>query len=183
MKDKMDKSDSELMVLYQQGNEAAFEELYRRHSGKVYGFLKKRIREAELVDDIFQATFMKLHSSKDRFDPSLEYTPWLFTICKTVWLDALRKKRKRLELTEFDVSEIEVDGRMESADIQATLPDLAGLPATQRQAIELRYSDDLSFEEIAKRLNTSPSNVRQLVSRGVKRLKELMAPKGLANEE
>lgn len=184
MKDKMDKSDNELMVLYQKGNEAAFEELYRRHSGRVYGFLKNRVREADLVDDIFQATFMKLHSSKESFDPSLDFNPWLFTVCKTVLFDTMRKKKKQVELSDFDVSEMEIDGGVEGdSHTQASLPDLSELPEPQRQAIELRYSKDLSFDEIAKRLNTSPSNVRQIISRGVKRLKELMTPKGLANEE
>lgn len=48
---------------------------------------------------------------------------------------------------------------------------LATLSDSQKQAIEFRFQDDLSFEQIAERLQTSPANVRQLVSRGLRRLK------------
>jgi DNA-directed RNA polymerase specialized sigma subunit len=47
------------------------------------------------------------------------------------------------------------------------------LPQFQKEAIELRYQKDLSFSEIAKHLETSPSNVRQLISRGIKKLKQI----------
>jgi RNA polymerase sigma factor (sigma-70 family) len=48
----------------------------------------------------------------------------------------------------------------------------------QQKAIELRYAQDLSFQEIAKKLETSPSNVRQLVSRAVKQLKAVVSRGG-----
>ncbi len=59
-----------------------------------------------------------------------------------------------------------------------SLPTLASLPEMQQKAIELRYAQDLSFQEIAKKLETSPSNVRQLVSRAVKQLKAVVSRGG-----
>lgn len=57
---------------------------------------------------------------------------------------------------------------------QVTLPDLSALPGRQRIAVKLRYTDDLSFEEIAKRLDTTPGNARQIVSRALRSLKSLL---------
>lgn len=177
------KTDEELMIFYQDGNQNAFQEIYRRHSRKVYGYLKRRIREAELVDDIFQATFLKLHTSKERFDPSLPFTPWLFTVCRSVMIDTLRKKKVQITTTHWEDLENEPEDPQALSASNSTneLPDLSELPESQQKVIELRYAEDLSFEEIALKLQTSPTNVRQLVSRGVRKLKDLMGPKGVAD--
>ena len=55
----------------------------------------------------------------------------------------------------------------------------ADLNKKQRQAIVLRYGEDFSFEEIALRLETSSSNARQLVSRGLKRLRKFIRPEDM----
>lgn len=160
------------MVLYQGGNDTAFEVLYARYSSKVYGFLRNRVSGREVVDDIFQATFAKLHRSRERFDPSLRFAPWLFTICKTVMLDGLRKENRK-EVVLEEVGEIAVPEPPEESGAGAALASLEALPRTQREAIEMRYLEDLSFEEIAERLNKSPGNVRQIVSRGIRQLQGL----------
>ena len=57
-------------------------------------------------------------------------------------------------------------------------PSLLKLPTQQKLAVEMRYYDEKTFEEIAEALNTSPINIRKLVSRGVKRLKEIIKEGG-----
>lgn len=161
-------SDEELMGAYQQGNDNAFAVLYARHSGKVYGFLINRLKDRAFADDVFQATFMKLHKARLHYDPSFPFVPWLFTVCKSVMVDNVRKKKTIQE----DLDSIAVEQAIaEEPQVLTALPDLASLPETQRKAVELRYGQDLSFEEISKQLETSPANVRQLISRAVKRLR------------
>lgn len=152
------------MSAYQQGDASAFDELYRRYSAKVYGYLSSKIPERSIRDDIFQATFLKLHQSRARYDRSYPFAPWLFTICRNTFLDAVRK-----------VSRTEVNLPTELVEEVSPAPevlDLSSLSESQRRALELRYSEGFSFEEIATRLNTSPVNVRQLVSRALKRLRK-----------
>lgn len=161
-----DKTDEELMIAYQLGDEDAFLSLYRRHSARVFGFLKKKIRDEALVKDIFQGTFMKLHNSRSKYNPSFPFVPWLFTICRSEMLDALRKKSRIKE--DFVETLPEVIEEPKDTEIS---PDLAGLSENQREALELRFREDFSFEEIASRLETSPANARQLVSRAVKFLR------------
>jgi DNA-directed RNA polymerase specialized sigma24 family protein len=75
-------------------------------------------------------------------------------------------------------SEILVDVIPEPALVPETAGlDLSGLPEAQRNAIELRYEQDFSFEEIAARLETSSGNARQLVSRALRALREMYEKK------
>jgi RNA polymerase sigma-70 factor (ECF subfamily) len=163
-----DLADEELMTAYQLGNDRAFSMLYSRYSAKVYGFLKGRLHDQGAVDDVFQATFLKLHSARSRYNASFPFAPWLFTICRNALLDFFRKKaRNQEDLNEVAISLVVVEEKPEPIAV----PDFSALPNTQRQALELRYGSDLPFEEIAKRLETSPANVRQLVSRAIRKLR------------
>jgi len=164
-----DLSDEELMQAYQLGDERAFAVLYGRHSAKVYGYVRGRIKDRAFADDIFQAIFLKLHRTRNHYDPSFPFVPWLFTVCRSALIDGIRKKARIRE----DLNEVAVSGAVAEEKQESLLPtpDLSSLPESQRQAVELRYGEDLSFEEIAKKLETSPANARQLISRAIRKLK------------
>jgi RNA polymerase sigma-70 factor (ECF subfamily) len=160
-------TDEDLMRAYQNGSEDAFRLLFERHSGKVYGFLLARLKDRAQADDVFQNTFLKLHQTRTHYDPAFPFSPWLFTVCKSVMVDYIRKQKRVLE-DELDENQIVVPDTVPNFAI-----DLGGLPQQQQQAIDLRFREDLDFDEIAKRLETSPANARQLLSRGIKRLRNL----------
>jgi RNA polymerase sigma-70 factor (ECF subfamily) len=167
-----EKSDEELMILYQTGREDAFDVLYRRYSGKVFVFLRKRLNDPQAANDAFQATFIKLHRSRDQFNSTFMFAPWIFTIARTVALDAFKKKN--VDAKYFDSNAGEYAEPVAPQVDTAEPVDLSSLPAPQRSAVEMRYLEEMSFEEIAIRLETSPSNVRQIVSRGVKHLRSIL---------
>lgn len=165
-------TDEELMILYRNGNEAAFKALYSRHSSKVYSFLKKRIKSEEKIFDMFQEVFVKIHKSKHLYDKTFQVLPWIFTITKTVMIDEIRKDKKHSlneEINDELVSSIETYENKEKN--VSTL--LEYLPENQKSVMQMRYIEEKTFEEIALRLKTSPANIRKIVSRGIKRLKEL----------
>jgi RNA polymerase sigma factor (sigma-70 family) len=160
--------DEELMQAYQLGSLEAFETLYIRHSGKVYGFIRNRLKDRTAADDVFQATFLKLHTSRTHYDPSFPFAAWLFTVCKSVLIDHGRKKARLLE----DFNEEALANARSSEAVVHDLPSFENLPGNQRQVLEFRYGpEDLSFDEIAKRMGSSPGNVRQLVSRAIRKLR------------
>ena len=170
-------TDEQLMKLYQNGEDSAFRVLYERHSSKVYGFLSKRIRDKEKVAEIYQDVFIKLHKSKDLYKSSLPLLPWMFTVTRSVMLDELRKNKK-IEIVNIDdvenllVADITNDSGSDLLDL------LQSLPEPQRQALEMRYVKDNTFEEIAESLNIKPINARQVISRGLKKLRELIGEGG-----
>ncbi len=162
-------TDEALMVLYQEGDEKAFEVLYQRHSGRVYGFLRKRLRDPHMADDVFQATFTKLHAAKGRYQPKYPFLPWLFTVCRSEMIDHFRKVARNQEDPTADLSETVAAPAADNS--RSNMPDLSQLPTNQSTALTLRYQEDMEFVEIAKRLSTSAANVRQLISRAIKSLK------------
>lgn len=170
-------SDEELMVLYQQGRMDAFNLLYERHSARVYGYLRKKIRNSAEVSDVFQAVFMKVHRSRGLYNSEFPFLPWLFTVARTVLLDAARKDGKQGHVIAMG-DEFEAEATTLTEPIDVAVHGLETLPLQQRQAIDLRYREDQSFEEIAQTLNTSPANVRQLISRGIRQLRKLAGVRG-----
>jgi RNA polymerase sigma-70 factor, ECF subfamily len=159
-----DATDEDLMRAYQEGDLTAFNSLYRRYSGKVYGFLVRRLPDRETAGDLFQASFLKLHEARHRYDPAYPFAPWLFTIARNLLTDHYRKRGT--------AAEVPLAGDEPAAErSNVDLPSLSSLNETQREAIRLRYGEDLRFDEIARKLETSPANVRQLVSRGIRKLR------------
>lgn len=170
-------TDEELMVLYQEGQEDAFNRLYRRYADRVYGYLRKRLRDPQAANDVFQASFLKLHRSREQFNSTFTFAPWLFTVVRSVLLDWHKAQKNKILESEFKEEAFQA-AETNEAVIPFPRTELSNLPETQRLAVEMRYFGDLSFEEIATRLETSPGNVRQLVSRGIKGLKSLFDKAG-----
>lgn len=174
----LNRTDEELMLLYQNGSETAFQILYDRHSSKIFSFIHKRIQNTETANEIFQDVFIKIHKSKHLYNKSLPVLPWIFTITRNAVFD-YTKRGNKIEIA-TPVEKIDARAAMEDQqDLGLDLqPSLLKLPSQQKLAVEMRYYDEKTFEEIAETLNTSPMNIRKLVSRGVKRLKEIIKEGG-----
>lgn len=167
-------SDEELMSRYQLGSEEAFAVLYERHAGKVFSFVRRRFQKQERAAEVFQEIFVKMHKSKHLYNKTLPYLPWLFSVSRSVVFDGLRADERRGdEVVTRDLEAIPIEAS-HSADLPSLEAQLAELPSAQRIAVQMRYVDESTFEEIAAVLKTSPVNARQLISRGLKRLKELV---------
>jgi RNA polymerase sigma-70 factor (ECF subfamily) len=160
-------SDEELMVMYQSGAEDAFQILYRRHSEKIYGFLRGRVWNNERAAELFQDAFLKMHRSKHLYNKSLPALPWIFSVTRSVLIDGLRADKRAKRDAEFVCEE--------SDTAPMTTPEIAGLlsrlPENQRHAVELRFVDEKTFEEVAETLNTTSQNARKIISRAVSKLK------------
>ena len=164
-------TDEELMVLYQQGQEDAFNLLYQRYADRVYGYLRQRMRDPQAANDVFQAALMKLHRSTGQFNSTFAFAPWLFAVVRTALLYWQKDTRNKVVQVEFQEEAFVAPPTSLVAEIGKE--DLVSLPEAQRTAIELRYFNDLSFDEIAAKLDKTPENVRKLVSRGIQHLKSL----------
>ncbi len=173
-------TDEELMAQYQIGSEEAFYLLYTRHAPKVYGFLKRRIFNNPQIEDIHQEVFVKMHKSKSLYNRSMPVLPWLFTITRSVMIDHLRKNKNVKYVDGFDFDKLVQESVPESAEnpepgyLNQVREVIENLPQNQKAAIQLRYVDNKTFEEIALQLKTSPLNVRKLISRGIQRIKQLI---------
>jgi RNA polymerase sigma-70 factor (ECF subfamily) len=166
-------SDEELMRSYQQGDFSAFETLYGRYSGKVFGFLRKRLGSGAFVDDIHQAIFLKLHEARSQYKKEFKFAPWLFVITRTTMIDHIRKQ-KRLAV---ETGTVDFDFQNLFHPTLEVAVDLSGLSESQRKVLELRFDEGKEFDAIAQELNTSSANIRQQVSRAIKKLRHIMDAK------
>ena len=174
-------SGAELMTLYQGGDIEAFNYLYDKYKSLVYGYLYNRVNKRTEVDEIFQNVFLRLHQSRSRYKSKFPFEPWLFAVLRNSLIDYYRKKSKEyqdvsLDGLEMTPSALQVEDKH---NLDGLLPKDADLSKSQRQAIELRYGEDFSFEEIANRLETTSANARQLVSRALKRLRKFIKPEDM----
>jgi RNA polymerase sigma factor (sigma-70 family) len=157
----------------------AFGAFYRRHEDAVLRYMVARVRDGELAADLTAETFAAALISVPRFDPRRPEpaAAWLFGIARNVLRSSLERSRvddrarrklgmPPLELSDEDVSGIE--GLL--AEVSARQM-LAGLPEDQAGAIEARFFDDASYEDIARRLRCSEAVVRKRVSRGLATLR------------
>lgn len=164
-------TDEDLMRAYQAGDSAAFDVLYARYAPRIYGYLKRRISDPARLEEVFQNVFLKFHKTRAQYNPALPVVPWIFTVARSVLIDAARSGQI-FESRHADESEL-ANIAAPIAEKERSLPAeaLAQLGKQDRRALELRYFDELSFSDMAKRLKVEEATARQRVSRAVRRLK------------
>lgn len=175
----VEKSDEDLMSLYQNGEYLAFQILFERHSKRLYGYFISKVNSRSRADDLLQETFLKIHRFRSKYSSQYPFLPWLFTIARNIVLDfyrssEIRHERLSVELSDNVENSLTTVSDIPSNDLSAAL---GPLPESQRRAIELRYLSEWSFERIAKELSTSPENSRKLVSRGILQLRKALRGK------
>jgi RNA polymerase sigma factor (sigma-70 family) len=140
-----------------------FERFYEEHRSDVLRLLRRRLG-ADRAEDAFQETFLRALRAYGRLEHGEHLRAWVLTIAQNVALDALRRTRATSELVDAAVDDAE--------PAYAELAELTdGLGPKERAAVVLRYGYDLSYEQIASALGSSPDAARQATSTGVRRIR------------
>ena len=140
-----------------------FERFYEEHRSDVLRLLRRRLG-AERAEDAFQETFLRALRAYGRLDHGEHLRAWVLTIAQNVALDTLRRTRPTSELVEAGT-----DDASPAYEELAELTD--GLGPKERAAVVLRYGYDLSYDQIAAALGSSPDAARQAASTGVRRIR------------
>jgi len=183
-------NDVQLLKRYAAGDEGAFQELVNQYKDSVYAFLRRFLNHADLVDDVFQETFMQLYVSRDTFDLSKPLRPWLFTIAANKAKDALRRMQ-RVDSTNlgslFDNEEHSMDDVLNTLDHDDRMPydDLireetaaqvkrviARMPAKLREILILAYFHKFPYAEISGILGIPVGTVKSRLHTAVARFAE-----------
>lgn len=141
-----------------------FELFYETHSPEVLGLLRRKVGR-DRADDAFQETFLRALRAYDRLDHGEHLRAWVLTIASRVAIDVHRCTKPTGEMPELPHE----DSRPAYQDL-GELTD--GLPPKERAAVVLRYGYDLTYEQIAAALDSSPDAARQATSSGVRRLRK-----------
>lgn len=158
-----------------------FARVYDEELEAVYGFVAYRTGTREEAEDLTQATFLRAFAAWERYDPERSgVRTWLLAIANNQVIDSHRRV-ERHRLRHFSEGERDGDGLAaagpeDELDIQPALAEaLDQLDQRARNLVALRYGADLSGPEIAEVTGLSLSNVQQILSRSIRRLRELLA--------
>lgn len=170
-----------LVVRSQEGEEEAFEELYNMFVQDLYRYTASRIPDdqaSDLVSEMFFRIWKKLPDFEGH--AHAQFRAWMFTIAHHRIIDFYRTNKETLPLEETIEIEDEntlTDPRHQLAtevDFDRTQDALRKLPQKQQEALILRYINDISLTDIADIMQEKEGNVRILLHRGLKRLRELL---------
>ena len=170
-------TDYELVELYENGNDNAFDELLQRHQNYVYSYILFLVKEEERADDIFQETFTRaiIAIRSHKYQTTGKFSAWLIRIAHNLIIDSSRETESgKLIIQENFTPNILNDIRLSEGAIETNIIEqqksdqirmmLDYLPAVQREVIILRFYEDLSFKEIAEKtgvsINTSLGRMR-----------------------
>ena len=171
-------TDAELLAHYAGGEESAFREIVSRYKNSLYAFLRQFLNRRDLVEDVFQETFLQLFTSRDSFDPNRPLRPWLFTIAANKAKDALRKSQRTAAIpigTISESQEMSFDDVLNSLSSDKTMPYeeleknetssrvgqiIANMPENLREILILAYFNRFSYKQMAQILSIPIGTVK-----------------------
>jgi RNA polymerase sigma-70 factor (ECF subfamily) len=180
-------TDAELAQRYIGGDEVAFREIIDRYRNSLYAFLKRFLNQSDLVDDVFQETFLQLFTSRERFDPSRPLRPWLFTIAANKAKDALRKAQRTSAVPIGTISEsqdMSFDEMLDTLSSDTAVPYdeversetaarvsevIANMPENLREILILAYFNRFPYKQMADILSIPIGTVKSRLHTAVAR--------------
>jgi RNA polymerase sigma-70 factor (ECF subfamily) len=167
------------LVARSRDDPAAFAELYRRHAAAIHRYHRRCSGDADAAHDLTAETFAQAWLARTRFRDQADGSaaPWLYGIARNVLLMSVRRRQversglERLGMLSDPAVLSGVEHQPDESWLAALEAALDELPAAQRQAVELRFADDLAYEQVAAALNTSPQAARVRVHRALSTLR------------
>ncbi|MCU0397646.1 MAG: sigma-70 family RNA polymerase sigma factor [Cyclobacteriaceae bacterium] len=157
-----------------------FNMLVRSYQQRVYWHVRKMVIDHDDADDLTQEVFIKIHKHIDGFREDAQLFTWIYRIATNECLSFLNRKKKRFFLPIGDVT-AELSGKLDSGhnlsgdDIQIRLQKaLLKLPDKQRVVFNMKYFEDLSYEEIAQITDTSVGALKASYHHAVKKIEDLL---------
>jgi RNA polymerase sigma-70 factor, ECF subfamily len=173
----MDDSDEALMVRVARGDQRAFQLLSRRHTPVMLGLARRILGNAAEAEDVVQEAFIRVWTHAPRWQPLALFRTWLTRVVVNLCLD----RKRRVPWVDLEAAGDLVDptpGASEKAETDEQERMVAAaidkLPARQRSAIMLTYSEGMSNAQVAEVLDTSVSAVETLLIRGKQNLRRAL---------
>jgi len=153
--------DAALVRDYVGGDENSLSILIKRHQSKIYGFIYSKVTDRDIADDIFQDTFIKVIKTlkSNSYNEEGKFLPWVMRISHNLIVDHFRRNKKMpmyRETEEFSIFSImtdnspNVENRIITDQVENDLKRIIEqLPDDQKEVLQMRIYQDLSFKEIA----------------------------------
>ena len=158
------------------GDQTAWEKIVRLHWRRVFNVAYKFVGKHDQAEDLTQDIFLKVFKSLSTFDRRANFQTWLISVSRNLCIDHYRSVRKERQTIDRDVDANELSpiaaepgpiATLEHRDRVTLLREaLAALPATLRMAVIMRDIQELSYQEIATRLDLPEGTVKSRINRG-----------------
>lgn len=173
-------SDSEILARFRDEStkERAFSQLIKKYQEKLYWHIRRMVVNHEDANDVLQNMFIKVWKSLDNFREDSQLYTWLYRIATNESLTFLEQQKKRSTASLSDhenhlgeklEAEKDYDGNKVQWKLQQAI---ATLPEKQRAVFNLRYFDEMPYEEMSKVLETSEGALKASYHHAVKKIEE-----------
>ncbi len=170
------------------GKQGAFKFLLDYYWNEVYGFQLKRVRNEHEAEDITIEAFAKAFDKIESFDENYTFSTWLITISKNIQIDKTRKKNASIYSNTTDASKEQVqkiadhsptpeDKLITEQNLAELLQYIKQLKPHYQEVINLRYFQEMSYNEISETLEEPLNNVKVRLLRARKLLAEIITQK------
>lgn len=174
--------DKEILLKFKdpESRNYAFNLLVRKYQEKVYWAIRKMVIDHDDTDDLVQEVFIKVWRNLEKFKEASQLYTWIYRIATNESLSFLNKKRKRFFLSVVDV-EAELSNKIDNSpqingdEIQKKLQKaLLTLPDKQRLVFNLKYYEELKYDQIAEITETSVGSLKASYHHAVKKIQKIL---------
>lgn len=178
-----DFSDHELLEMYRQGDKKhyAFNLLVRKYQKRLYWHIRKLVISHDDSDDILQNTFLKVWQGLDKFRNDAQLFTWLYRIATNEALSHISKEKRKYSAQSIDdnenhiVNTLESDSFFDGDEIQIKLQKaILTLPKKQRLVFNMKYFDEMKYEEMSEILKTSTGALKASFHHAVKKIEKYL---------
>jgi RNA polymerase sigma factor (sigma-70 family) len=154
--------------------------LVRTYQQRVYWHVRKMVIDHDDADDLTQEVFIKIYKYIESFREDSQLYTWIYRIATNECLSFLQKKKRRFFLPIADVAQ-ELMGKLDSAshisgdEIQLKLQKaILTLPDKQRVVFNMKYFEDMSYEDISEVTDTSVGALKASFHHAVKKIEDFL---------
>jgi len=176
--------DTELIRQFKNGDIRGYNEIVRKYQRQVYWIIRKIVQDHDETDDITQEVFIKVHSALKDFREESNLFTWLYRIATNFALNHVKKVKvkntvslevvtEQFEDTEQLADEL-IDEERKSKILEKAIETL---PPQQRAVFNMRYYDELPYEEISQVLGKSVGGIKANYFHAVKKIGEYVRQK------
>lgn len=171
-----DADDVALAYRFATGDEAAVRDAYARYGRAVFTVAFSTLRDRQLAAEAVQVTFLKAWRAADRYDPARPLAPWLYSIARRAAIDVARSERRHdsvaLEDRDAPVSAPDLDRAWDAWQVRRAVD---ALDEVERTIVRLQYFEQVTLEEIGRRLDMPLGTVKSRSYRARQRLNAALA--------
>lgn len=162
--------------------EQSFQYLMRKYGEKLYWQIRKLVADHDDANDLLQNCFIKAWKNIDNFRGDAKLSTWLYKIAVNESINFLNKEKQRLSISTDEemasalVNRLEADPYFDGNDIQLALQKaIASLPEKQRLVFNMRYFDEMKYEEMSEVLGTSVGALKASYHHAVKKIEDALS--------